>query len=67
MQSLIEFIFQSFWHWLGALMLMIVPFNFIVSMIREFSKWSIARKHGWQPTHLPKITNKSTKESETES
>ena len=56
MQPIIEFIFQSFWRWLGAIMIMIIPFNFVVRVIHEISEWSNTRKHGWKPRpELPKL------------
>jgi hypothetical protein len=45
----LQFAFQSFWHFVGVLILVAIPFNTLVAVIRAFSDWMNINKHGWNP------------------
>jgi hypothetical protein len=62
MIELLNFIFQSFWHFLGFMILFAVPFRFVISLIRIISDWHNTRKHGWRP--YPTLTDKVDKDDE---
>ncbi len=57
MQQILDFVFQSFWHWLGSFILLTIPFRFVIALIREISDFFNTRKHGWKPVQ-PKSTPK---------
>lgn len=44
---LIDIAFQSFWSFVGVIILISIPLEFLVSIIKQIAKWHIARKHGW--------------------
>lgn len=46
--NLLEFAFQSFWHFLGVFVLITIPFRFVISLLRTIGDWHVARKHGWK-------------------
>jgi hypothetical protein len=49
--EILEFIFSSFWTWLGCMIILYVPFDFIFKMYnRTLRHWNI-RKHGYPPSH----------------
>ena len=49
--KLIEFIFQNFWHWLGAMAILYVLVNFFANIINRLLRHGILRKHGYPPEH----------------
>lgn len=49
MIDLLNFAFQSFWHFIGVFILITIPFRFVISLLRTIGDWHISRKHGWRP------------------
>jgi len=43
----LEFMFQSFWHFVGCFMVIGVPFKFILSMYIRTVRFFTIRKHGY--------------------
>ena len=39
--------FQSFWHFVGTCILIAIPSEFVITLIKQIAKWHVARKHGW--------------------
>ena len=51
MNQLLEITFSSFWHWLGMMFLLYLPFNFA---FRCWNRWLRSRnikEQGWPPPH----------------
>lgn len=51
MIEILEFTFQSFWHFIGVLILMVIPIDALLKVFNRFFRhWNI-RKHGYPPAH----------------
>ncbi len=50
MIDILNFIFTDFWHFLGAFILVTVPFNFVTKMTKILIDGRNTRLHGWNPT-----------------
>jgi hypothetical protein len=47
----LEIIFRSFWTFVGALLLLAIPFEFAFSVWNRFMRMLNIRKQGWPPPH----------------
>ena len=56
MLETLNFIFQSFWHFIGSLMILAVIVNAPTALVKAIFTGINTRKHGW-----PTITQKDTK------
>jgi hypothetical protein len=50
--TLVRFIFSNFWVWLGAALLLALPFETIVKIVRLLVRRANIEKQGWPPAHL---------------
>ena len=48
----LRFIFSSFWIWIGFVILIGVPIDAIVKVIRRLIRRSMIVRQGWPPEHL---------------
>ena len=51
MMEILTFIFQSFWHFLGAAILLGMVLNFILAMFNRSLRHFNIRKYGYPPAH----------------
>lgn len=49
--ELVKFIFQDFWHFIGAAMLIGIPFNFLFKIWNRYLRSRNIRAHGYPPAH----------------
>lgn len=49
--ELLHFAFETFWHFLGCLILLTGVLNFIFRMWNRFWRHFNIRKHGYPPVH----------------
>jgi hypothetical protein len=47
--ELIEFMFKSFWHFIGSFMIILMMFNFLIIIWNRFWRHLNIRKHGYPP------------------
>ncbi len=56
MKELLDFTFQSAWHFIGMLILLnvwiTVPLHIAFKFWNRFMRMLMIRKHGWPPDHL---------------
>lgn len=51
MLDILNFAFQSFWHFIGCLLIVTMCLRFPIAFIRSISDWHNTRKHGWKPSN----------------
>ncbi len=51
MMTFLEFTFRSFWTFIGVLILISVPLNFLFRVWNRFWRHLSIRKHGYPPAH----------------
>lgn len=62
----LNFMFQSFWHFLGCALILALFLNFIEFLYNRFWRhWNI-RKHGYPPVHCDADGEINTEEKEDE-
>jgi hypothetical protein len=49
MKDLLDFTFQSFWHFIGVFIIITLPFNFISTMTKTLINGANVKRHGWNP------------------
>ncbi len=52
MLSILEFIFSSFWVWLGSLLLLEILLKYVFLCWNRFLRHLNVRRAGWPPDHL---------------
>lgn len=50
--NILQFMFSSFWIWLGMMLLISIPAQAVVSIISRLIRRSMVLKQGWPPNHL---------------
>jgi hypothetical protein len=50
--DIVRFIFSSFWVWLGSVIIIYIPFNSVVFIVRAMVRGWMVKKQGWPPAHL---------------
>jgi len=48
--EIVRFIFQDFWHFIGAMAILGIPFNFAINFMKHMN----ISKHGWPPSKIKK-------------
>lgn len=51
MQEYIAFMFDSFWHFVGSMLLLSLLLSGVISMWKTFWRHLTIKKHGYPPTH----------------
>ena len=54
MIEVLDFMFQSFWVWLGCAAILYIITNFIVSILNTYMCHRTVRKVGYPPSHCVK-------------
>lgn len=52
MRDTLEFVFSSFWVWVGCWFIFYVAAETIYKCWTRFTRMRMVRKHGWPPSHL---------------
>jgi hypothetical protein len=50
--NFLRFVFSSFWAWAGFTLLVLIPFQFFLTIISRLIRRSMVIKKGWPPEHL---------------
>lgn len=51
LQEFLNFAFQGFWYFIGCMLLIAMPLNFMFSFFNRFLRHLNIRKHGYPPEH----------------
>ena len=51
MKEFLEFTFTNFWHFLGMLILIGMPFRFVMFLYNRLLRHFTIRKYGYPPKH----------------
>jgi len=49
--EILQFIFSGFWTWLGAMIILWLPFEFMIRVYTRTLRHLNIRKHGYPPVH----------------
>ncbi len=49
--QVLEFVFGSFWRFIGSMMLLSLTYKFIIILWYRFLRYWEIRKHGYPPAH----------------
>lgn len=48
----IHFVFSTFWHWLGFILILYLPLETTRQIVVRLIRRSMVKRHGWPPAHL---------------
>ena len=48
LKEFLDFTFSSFWTFAGVVVLISIPSNFVIELIKSFLDFFVAIKHGWK-------------------
>ena len=51
METILEITFSSFWHFIGVLILVSLPFQFVWICLQRIVRGININKNGWPPEH----------------
>lgn len=61
MMDLLQFAFQSGWHFFGCLIILVSVLRFPIALVRAISDWQNTNKYGWKPKNST-LTDEQLKE-----
>jgi len=65
-ELLMDIAFRGFWHFIGVTILLGIPLNFIINLVRVLAKSHNIRKHGYPPAHCDAEGDYPTEDEESD-